>query len=70
MSEIVSETYYLDFPLDERPLYDTKSMSAKTWEMSKDQFQDWEFQIVNDMVYLRKHLSGPLNEMSKGWQHG
>lgn len=54
-----------------RPLYDSRAMTLVEWHDMGGYVagSGWECKQTGDMIYLRKHLSGPLNTDSEGWTH-
>lgn len=53
---------------DDRPLYETHAMIPDGRPLPL-RYIDWEYLYKEheNVVYLRKHLSGPINAESKGW---
>ncbi len=52
---------------DNKINYDSKALTLDEWNKSKDIYSDWEYKIVRDIVYLRKHVSGDVNVVDTGW---
>lgn len=54
--------------MSDQPLYDTRAITADQWRFFRGWLlaDHWEHKHAGDVVYLRRHISGPLNA-DDGW---